>query len=458
MGYILGYGAHCFELYGMRTWIVALASAALVAGGGTWWNVRRLAAMERVASAEAMSASAAEREMRTADVGFYEARANRDPESATDRTRLAALYMQRARETSDEQDYVRAEQTARASLALRTQRNGGAYVVLASALLAQHRFAEARDVARRLVDGEPDVDAYRALLAETCLELGDYAAAGEAFDAISRSGRRSLAVAPRLARWAEIRGDTTTAREIMRDAVRAAGNVRDMPREQAAWFHLRLADLYLRQGRDRGAERELREGLVINPADHRLLAAMARLAATRQDWRDAIRWGDSAIAITLDPATLGVVSDAHAALGDTAKAAEYVAAMEVAVGQQTGTYHRGWSLFLLDHGRRVPEVLAAARAELADRRDIHGYDLLAWALYKSGRASEARAPMAAALAQGTQDATFMYHAGMIARAAGDREAAQRYLERALAIAPAFDHAAPAIARATLDSLQRSGTN
>jgi len=23
MGYVLGYGAHCFELYGMRTWIVA---------------------------------------------------------------------------------------------------------------------------------------------------------------------------------------------------------------------------------------------------------------------------------------------------------------------------------------------------------------------------------------------------------------------------------------------------
>jgi uncharacterized membrane-anchored protein len=66
--------------------------------------------------------------------------------------------------------------------------------------------------------------------------------------------------------------------------------------------------------------------------------------------------------------------------------------------------------------------------------------------------------MAAALAQGTQDAMFMYHAGMIARAAGDREAARQYLERALAIAPAFDHAAPAIARATLDSLRRSGTD
>ena len=435
--------------------VLAVLAAAAVVGGSTWWNVRRLAAMERAANIHAVAAATAELEMRTADIGFFEARAARDPESATDRTRLAALYMQRARETGDDQDYVRAEQAARTSLALRTQRNGDASVVLASALLGQHRFAEARDVARRLVEQSPDVDAYRALLGETSLELGDYAAAHAAFDSIGRTGRRSLTIAPRLARWAEIRGDTAAAREILRDAVRAVDERRDLPREQAAWFHLRLADLYLRQGRERGADRELRAGLVISPADHRLLTAMARLAAVRQDWRRAIQWGDSAIAIALDPATLGIVSDAHAALGDTAKAAEYVAAMEVAVGQEPGAYHRAWSLFLLDHGRRVPEVLAAAQAELAGRRDIYGYDLLAWALYKSGRAAEAREPMRRALAQGTQDAMLHYHAGMIARASGDPVAARAYLERAFAIAPAFDHAAPAIARAALDSLPRT---
>jgi tetratricopeptide (TPR) repeat protein len=439
----------------LRRVSLAIVAAVVVVGGGTWWNVRRLAAMERLASAEAASATTAERAMHTADIGFFEARAARDPESATDRTRLAALYMQRARETSDERDYLRAEQTARASLDRRTRRNGAASVVLASALLAQHRFTEARDVARRLVAEMPDVDAYRALLGETSLELGDYAAAHAAFGSISGAGRRSLGIAPRLARWAEIRGDTTAARAIMRDAVVAMDERRDIPREQAAWFHLRLADLYLGQGRERGAERELRAGLAIDPADHRLLAAMARLAAVRHDWREVISYGDKAIAITLDPATLGIVSDAHAALGDTARAAEYAAAMEVAVGQQPGAYHRAWSLFLLDHGRRIPEVLAAAQAELAGRRDIHGYDLVAWALYRSGRAAEAREPMRAALAQGTQDAMLHYHAGMIARATGNLTEARDHLERALTIAPAFDHAAPAVARATLDSLRRA---
>ena len=442
-------------MYLRRVTLAVVVAAA--AAAGLWWHVRRLAAMERRAGTEAVAAGAAEREMRTADIAFFEARAARDPESAADRARLAALYAQRARETGDEHDYRRAEATARASLDLRTRRNGAASVVLASALLAQHRFTEARDVARRLVADAPDVAAYRALLGETSLELGDYAAAGAAFESIGGTARRSLDVAPRLARWAEIRGDTTAARAIMRDAVNTVRDRRDVPREQAAWFHLRLADLYLRQGRTRGAERELRAGLAVAPADHRLLGAMARLAANRHDWRAAIRYGDSATAIVLDPATLGVVSDAHDALGDTAKAAEYFAAMEVAVGRQAGSYHRAWSLFLLDHGRRASDVLAAAQTELAARRDVYGYDLVAWALYKSGRAAEAREPMRLALAQGTQDAMLHYHAGMIAHATGDAVAARDHLERALAIAPAFDHAAPAVARAVLDSLRRAAS-
>lgn len=439
----------------LRRWSIALIAVA-TASGGTWWSIRRLAAMEHVAIARSAAAVVAEHETRAADVAFYEVRAADDPESAADRAHLAALYLQRARETSDEEDYVRAETNARASLALRVQRNSAASVVLTSALLAQHRFIEARNAARSLVAAEPDVDAYRALLGETCLELGDYAGARGAFDTIGRNGRSSLAVAPRLARWAEVRGDTASARSILREAVKAADQMRELPREQAAWFHLRLADLYLRQGRERGAERELRDGLAINPVDHRLLAALAHLAAVRHDWRAAIQYGDSAIAIVLDPATLGVVSDAHAALGDTVRAAEYAAAMQAAVGQQPGAYHRAWSLFLLDHGRRVPEVLAAAQAELdGGRRDIQGYDLLAWALHKSGRPREAREAMAAALAQGTQDAVLFYHAGMIARAAGDAASAREYLQRALAIAPSFSYAGSAIARAVLDSLRRA---
>lgn len=435
-------------------WGAGLLLALAIGGSGSWWTVRRLDAMERATEARAAAAVAAERTVRTRDVAFYEARAASDPQGAGDRAQLAALYLQRSRETADPDDVLRAERAARSSLALRTAHNDAAAVVLASSLMSQHRFAEAREVAAQLSAADPRVAGHRAMLGEACLELGDYACARAALDSIDGRMRAAGAVAPTLARWAELRGDTATARVLLHRTRALALAERGVPHEHVAWLHLRVADLELRQGRARAAERALRAGLAASPEDHRLHAAMARLAAARHRWPDAIAHGERAVGVALDPATLGVMSDAYAALGDTARAAEYARTMEVAAGQQPGAYHRAWSLFLLDHGRQLPEVLAAARGELSTRRDAYGHDLLAWALYRNGRPIDARRAMAPALSLGTQDALLLYHAGMIARAAGDRRAAGAYLRRALAVSPWFDHAGPDVARAVLDTLRR----
>ena len=237
------------------------------------------------ATAAAVKAAAAEASIRSADIAFYEQRIANDPASALNRTRLAELLLQRARAQNDYQDFLRAEQVARASLAQRSTRNSAPYAVLASSLLAQHRFLEARDAARSLVAAEPDTDSYAALLGETCLEVGDYEGARAAFARISPAGRASLAVTPRLARWAELRGDTATTRRLMQSALNTTRKTLEMPREQAAWFFLRAADVDARQGRGQRAEATLREGLLRNPGDHRLLAAMARMRVERGDLR-----------------------------------------------------------------------------------------------------------------------------------------------------------------------------
>ena len=236
-----------------------------------------------------------------------------------------------------------------------------------------------------------------------------------------------------MARWAELSGQPEEARRLLRQALDEAARRHGMPREQLAWFHLRLGDLALRTGQLGEAERELDAGLGILPEDYRLLGTMARLEAVRHRWRRAAATGELAVAHALDPATLGLLSDAWRALGDTTKSSGYDRAMALSVLRQPGAYHRAWSLFLLDHGRDVPAVLANVTGELETRRDIYGYDLLAWALHCSGRDDDARAPMARALALGTRDAMLYYHAGMIELGAGDTAAARSRLERALAI-------------------------
>src|SRR5687767_10092648 len=81
-----------------------------------------------------------ESEIRSLDIEFYERRVAADSFSAADRSRLAGLYVQRARETGSDADYERAAGLARQSLGLREAHNGSTYVVLTSALLARHEF------------------------------------------------------------------------------------------------------------------------------------------------------------------------------------------------------------------------------------------------------------------------------------------------------------------------------
>jgi predicted Zn-dependent protease len=86
------------------------------------------------------------------------------------------------------------------------------------------------------------------------------------------------------------------------------------------------------------------------------------------------------------------------------------------------------------------------------RRDVYGYDLLAWAAFKAGRLPEARHAAAAALSQGTEDASISYHAGMIALAAGDSAQARTLLGAALGLNPRFNPTQATIARRTHDAL------
>jgi tetratricopeptide (TPR) repeat protein len=392
-----------------------------------------------------------EAEVLEMDIGFFQARVGRDSLSARDFAELSRLFLQRARAGGGDGDLRRAETHARRSLGLRAGRNEEAFQVLASSLMGQHRFAEARSVAERLVALDSTSRPARAMLGEIQLELGTYDEARRTFGMLLTS-RGDLAVAPRYARWEELRGRPAEARRLLREARDEASRRHGMPAAQIAWFHWRLGDLALRQGRLREAETELEAGLAAAPDDHRLLEALARAAAARGRWSEAIEYGERAIARTLDPATLGLLYQLHAASGDSAKAEEYYRAMSITVLGQPETFHRLWGLFLLDRGREVPTVLARAEREIEVRRDVYGWDLLAWALYRSGRPSEAREKMRHALALGTRDASLFYHAGMIEAALGRHGGARRDLEAALAINPHWHPFQPAEAKRVLGRL------
>lgn len=422
--------------------VAAMLAVLAVAGG-----VRLLRGAPLPPLPETVPQVMAQVTLRQQDIAFFERRVAEDPFGGSDRARLAYLYLQRARETGEYEDFRRAEAAARASVEARGRRNGGGRLALASSLLAQHRFAEARVAAEELVQAEPESPSARALLAEIQMELGDYEGARDSFGWLGRFGD-DLAVAPRLARWEEVQGLTLQARNRLYAARAKAAARGDLPNEQVAWFHLRVGDLELRNGRLRQAERAFREGLAVEPGDHRLYAGLARVEAARGRWRKVLEYGAYA-GDRADLATLALMGDAHAALGDGAKAEELYADVEAGYAENPEPYARQWTQFRLDHRRALPQTLALLEAEARGRPDALGADMLAWARYLTGDLRGAREASRRALRMGTRDASFRFHAGMIEKALGNTGGAREHLREALRINPHFHPAFAREARAAL---------
>ena len=387
--------------------------ALLVVGVAAWGGVQAFRTARPTADPMLFDASYRERPQRDTQIAVWRTALDADPSSAIALGMLSALHLQRAREGGGWPDYLEAEALARRSLAERAQRNGATAATLIAVLSAQHRFTEAARVATALVAREPDVLEYRAILGEVAMEQGDYATAEREFTAV-RPLRSSLSVAPRLARWHELKGEVAESRRILQRACDEARSRRDVSNEVKAWFALRLGEFERRAARPRRAAAAFTHGLEIEPNDPRLHAAMARLAADRQDADGVITWGERALSQQLDPEVILLLADAHAALGDADQARRLRAAFEVSVSATEGPFHRAWSIALLDRGERIEEILARAQGELRERTDVYAYDLVAWALYKSGRAAEAELMMRAALRLGTQDPLLERHRAAIA--------------------------------------------
>ncbi len=386
---------------------MVMAGAAAVAACG-----RQTSPVRAASSTQQAAPLKSESEIRELDIAFYAERSRRDPTGALDLAHLGALYLARGRETGDPRDAILAEQAARRSIANRRERNGAATQILETALLAQHRFGEALPLATAARDADPQNPALRAALGDIQMEMGQYDSARASFANLHAS-LGDPAVSPRLARWAEIEGQPDKARRLLHASLVTVQRLPEVPREQLAWYWLRIGDVELRTAHFAAADSAYRAGLVAHPDDYRLLSAVAHSALLQKNWQRAITFGERAIAVTLDPATLGTLSDAYAAIGDTARSNEYAHVLDVAVLRQPGAYHRAWSLFLLDHDRHLATVSRKIREEMRTRKDIYAYDLLAWSLHKQRRDREAADAMTVALSQGTQDPLLLHHAAEI---------------------------------------------
>jgi len=401
---------------------------------------------------------------RTADketIRFLEQRVQRDTDDFIALNRLAGSYLQRVRETGDLTYLQLASRAARTSLAaLPAEQNTGGLIALAQAEYAAHDFVAARDHARRLVELEPGKAPPLQVLGDALLELGEYAQADDALRRMQRlggiQGLTRVASEERLARWAALHGDTDGARRHLESALATVLALPVPPPEAVAWVRWQLGELAFSQGDYADAERAYRDSLTTCPDYWRALASRGRVRAARGDLAGASEQYERVVRILPDPTFVAALGDLYGATGRHAEAtAEYALVEQIGrLGAAGGTlYDRQLALFHADHDLQGAEAYASAAQAYEARRDIYGADAVAWTALKAGRIDAARAASTEALRLGTRDARLLYHAGMIARAAGNEAVARDYLGRALALNPYFDLRQAAVARTTLARLE-----
>ena len=397
-------------------------------------------------------------------IRFLEDRVKRDPQDFIAQNKLAGYYLQKLRETGRTTYIGLASRAAKASLAaIPAEQNVGGLAALAQVELASHEFAAARDHAKQLMEREPRKSYPHLLLGDALLELGDYDGAAAAYRQLeARSdggGASKMAIETRLARLALLRGETDAAQRHLVGALTIALDEAFPPRETVAWCRWQLGEVAFSVGDYQTAEKHYRDALTTFPDYFSALASLGRVRAAQGDLPGAVETYQRAIKILPDPAFVAALGDLYRLAGrekDAAAQYELVERMERA-GEAGGEHyhHRRLAMFYADHDMKAEEAYADAAHEYEERRDIYGADALAWTALKAGKVTEAQAAMKDALRLGTRDARLFYHAGMIARAAGEKTAAREYLERALTLNPQFDPLQASLARKALEESQAS---
>jgi tetratricopeptide (TPR) repeat protein len=326
--------------------------------------------------------------------------------------------------------------------------------LLAGVRFTTHDFLGAFELADRIYAADRSLSAL-AVRGDAELELGRYgeAAADYRVLAAARPGDSSTLI--RLSRLAFLHGDGEEAARLAAHAERAAAR-EGLFGASLSWYAAHRGRLSLEAGNYEEAARHYRRAVDAAPDYHVAISGLAGVRAAQGRFDDAIRLYERAVALVPEPASLAALGDLYAAVGDERAAADRYATVEAIATLQAVNrrlYDRQLALFRADHGGDLDGALEIARQGLVTRRDIYGYDVLAWVLFRLGRLDEARQASDSALAMGTPDARLWFHAGMISAGLGDDDRARTELTRALDLHPAFD---PLLAPRAAETLAELG--
>jgi len=381
-------------------------------------------------------------------IAALQARVQRVPQDYASWAALGLAYVGQARITGDPSYYPKAEGVLERSREINAVDNDGAAAGMAALASGRHDFTAAADWARQGLAINPSNALLYGALNDAETQLGHY---NEAFDAAQRMVdlRPDTASLARASYAWELRGEVGQANELMQRALTAAAGPADR-----AFTRYQLGELAFNAGDPHAALAHYRSGLDADASYVPLLQGRAKAQAALGQPDAAVADYAQVVAKVPQPAYLIEFGELLESLGRSTEAQDQyeTLAVETKLFEANGVaVDVEPALFAADHGDPAA-ALRAAETGIVTRQFLDMSDAYAWALHVNGRDAEALDWSAKALALGTRNALFHYHAGMIHLALGNRAAAKDELVSAFSINPNFGYLAAPIGRAALDQL------
>lgn len=311
-------------------------------------------------------------------------------------------------------------------------------VALLAAMLALdlHRLGDAR----RWLAGVRDRELWLVAAAEGDLAVQDGRLddAGALY-ARARAAHAGWEVLARLASLSTLRGDNAGADRLYGEA---ENDVDAKAMRTFAWLEVQRGRIAFARGRFDEAGLRYDRAARAYGGYWLVEARRAELAAARGQGAEAVALYARVAEQTQSPEIAQALGELYAYLGRPADAEPWY---RRALAAYTRSVERGEVHYLHAlagyHSDVSGDVTSALRWAEADRRLRPGVaavrDQLAWALFRAGRLADARRESTATLAMGTPDAHALYHAAMIALAAGRSDEGAALLRRVAALDPLY---------------------
>jgi tetratricopeptide (TPR) repeat protein len=435
-----------------RDSLVLKVAAALLAFAATFLAVRAIDGADGLPELGSAGAELRRGTLPTATpeerVEALRARVADNPSDPKAHTALGSAYLALIGNTEDPGLYDEAGRSFDTALRLAPD-DFEATAGMAEFELSRHHFRRGLALSLRAREINPSVARIDGAIADAQIELGRYAAAERTLERyVSR--QPDLPSYSRVSYYRELRGDAAGALTAMGLAVSAAGG----NSSDADFAQTLIGRLHFERGDYAAAAAAWRGVLTRSPSAPDAMLGLAAIEAGRGDLGSAIERHravfesipapDHAVLLGEALEAMGDREDAAVAYENGASAFERFEAADVNTSTEL-------AVFEADHGSAERAVNAGKRAWRLSP-SVRAADAYSWALSAAGRDRAALRFSREAMRLGSFDPMFLYHAGIVAKRAGDEQRARLLLSRLLDQSPRFSPLHAPRARAALNRL------